>query len=154
MKSIYEDRETIGTQLLKTEEEHQKLEPISAGELSHEMGKGIMARIIDVVEQFSGVCDKLYIETSIQRDPIFKNRKFTLIPKVSRTLPLMQPNQDVWFVDYVNQKFEHLWGLPSRSEFELVLSNDSPDNAKNVEWINIYLKLEKEANKKKKHKLM
>jgi hypothetical protein len=148
MKSEYGDRDTIGSQLLATEKEHQKTSPISAGELSEEMGKGIMARILDVVEQFQGTVDKLYIETIIQRDPIFKNRKFTLIPKVSRTLPLMQPNQDVWFVDYVNEKFEHLWGLPSRSEFELVLCNESPDNAKNIEWINAYLKLERKAKRK------
>lgn len=148
MKSIYEDRDTIGSQLLATEEEHQKMSPISAGELSEEMGKGIMARILDVVTQFQGKVDKLYIETIIQRDPIFKNRKFTLIPKVSRTLPLMQPNQDIWFVDYIKEKFEHLWGLPSRSEFDLVLCNDSPDNEKNIEWINTYLKLEKKAKRK------
>ena len=132
MKSQYGDRETIGTQLVNTQEEHEKLSPISAGELSYEMGKGIMARIVDVVEQFKDTTDRLYIETSIQRDPIFKHRKFTLIPKVSRTLPLMQPNQDIWVVDYVNQKFEHLWELPSRSEFELVLNTNSPDNVKNI----------------------
>lgn len=148
MKSEYGDRDTIGTQLLDTEEQHQKMSPISAGELSEEMGKGIMKRILDIVEQFQGSVNKLYIETSIQRDPIFKNRKFTLIPKVSRTLPLMQPNQDVWFIDYAKEKFEHLWGLPSRSEFNLVLCNDSPDNAKNIEWINTYLKLERKAKRK------
>jgi len=148
MKSIYADRETIGTQILNTQEEHEKMTPISAGELSYEMGKGIMARILDIVEQFQGTVDRLYIETSIQRDPLFKHRKFTLIPKVSRTLPLMQPNQDVWFVDYAKEKFEHLWGLPSRSEFKLVLSNASPDNDKNIEWIHAYLKLEKEAKNK------
>jgi len=143
MKSEYGNRDTIGSQLLKTQEEHNNLHPISAGELSEEMGKGIMKRILDVVEAFSGYVDKLYIETVIQRDPIFPNRRFNLERKVSRTLPLMQPNQDVWFVDYVNEKFEHLWGLPSRSEFDLVLSNKSPDNEKNIYWIKEYLKLEK-----------
>jgi len=148
MKSEFGDRKTIGSMLLDTQEEHNKMTPISAGELSYEMGKGIMARILDVVDQFKDLVDRLYIETSIQRNPLFKSRAFTLTPKVSRTLPLMQPNQDVWFVDYVNQKFEHLWGLPSRSEFALVLSDNSPDNKMNIHWINEYLKLEKEAKKK------
>jgi len=148
MKSEFENRDTIGTQILNTQKEHEKMTPVSAGELSYEMGKGIMKRIYDVVEQFSGYVDKLYIETVIQRDKIFPNRKFTLIPKVSRTVPLMQPNQDVWFVDYVKQKVEHVWGLPSRSEFDLVLSNQSKDNEDNKKWIKDYLKLEKDALKK------
>jgi len=146
MKSEFGDRDTIGTQILKTEEEHQKMTPISAGELSEEMGKGIMSRILDIVEAFQNTYPKLYIETVIQRDPLFPNRKFNLDRKVSRTLPLMQPNQDVWFIDYIKEKFEHLWGLPSRSEFDLVLANDSPDNDKNKFWIKEYLKLEKKAN--------
>lgn len=149
MKSEYGDRETIGSQLLNTQEEHDKMRPVQAGELSEEMGKGVMKRIIDYVEELSGRIDQLYIEVTFQRDQIFKYRKFNLKLTSTPHLPLMQPNQDIWFVDYVNQKFEHLWGLPSRSEFDMVLNNPSKDNEKNIQWINEYLKLEKKAKKSK-----
>lgn len=150
MKSEYGDRETLGTQILKTQEEHNSLHPVQAGELSEEMGRGVMARILDCVEEHSGKIDKFYIEASLQRDPIFVHRKFNLKITATPDLPLMQPNQDIWFVDYINQKLEHLWGLPSRSEFEMVLNNPSKDNEKNIGWINDYLALEKKAKKKVK----
>lgn len=148
MKSQYGDRDTIGTQLLKTQKEHENMKPICAGELSEQMGKDMMARVLDIVEVFNGIVPKLYIETSIQKDPIFIGRSHTFSRRISQTVPLMQANQDVYCADYINQTFEHVWGVPSRSEFDMVLNNPSPDNAKNIVWIKDYLKLEKKANKK------
>ncbi len=149
MKSIYGDRDTIGTQLLNTQEAHMKSTPIEVGDLGKEMGKTIMKGVLDSVELHSGKVNKFYIEAFVQKDHIFKDRKLNLTVKAHEYLPLMQPNQDIWFVDYVNQVFEHLWGLPSRSEFELVLSDPSKDNEKNLEWINAYLKLERNSKKNK-----
>jgi len=150
MKSEFSDRETIGSQVLKTESQHQNMKPICAGELSEAIGKDVMKRILDVVEAFQGTYPRLYIETVLQRDPIFRNRRFNLQRKVSIILPLMQPNQDVWFVDYENEKFEHLWGLPSRCDFGLILADESPDSEKSKQWIREYLKLEKASLKANK----
>ena len=50
MKSTFRDTDTLGTQILKTQKEHENSSPIEVGELSHEMGKGYMAQLIDIIE--------------------------------------------------------------------------------------------------------
>lgn len=148
MKSEYGDRKTLGTLILETQEEHDKMHPVQAGELSEEIGKKcIMPRILDCVEQYNGYLPRLWIEVIIQKDPISPDRRYNILIRPSRYKPLMQPNQDIWFVDYIKQEFKHVWGLPSRSEFAMVLNNPSPDNKKNIGWINDYLKLERQAKK-------
>ena len=62
MKSEFRDGDTLGTQVLKTQAEHEKSHPIEAMELAHEGGKSYMRELIDIVEAHANLADEYYIQ--------------------------------------------------------------------------------------------
>jgi len=137
MKSEFGDRETIGSMLANTHEEHIKNAPIEAHDLSREMGKSYMKGLFDNMEQNSGRIDRYYISVKSRKTKIYRERAIEHFYFSHEVLPPMEENQDVWFVDYESQKLELLWSLPERSEFDMILNEDKPD-PQLVKWITIF----------------
>lgn len=149
MKSEYGDRETIGSQLLKTHDEHMKSDPIEAGDFVNEFGKQYMSDLFDYLEYGSKHYDKFYINILSRKTKLYQQRAIEVFPRIEPDLPLMEPNQDVWAVNCAKQSYDLLWSLPDESEFDLVLANPCKDNEKLIHWINIYKDLKRMSKKKK-----
>lgn len=148
MKSEYGDRETLGTQILKTQEEHDKSSPVEIGDLSHELGKGYMNGLIDCVELHRNSIAKFYIEVKTQKNPLFPDRAINVTYTAREHLPLMEHNMDVWYVNNAANKLELLWSLPHLSEFPIYLANPQKYSNKLMEWITIYQGFRDKAKKK------
>lgn len=152
MKSTFGDRNTIGTDLLNTHEEHLKASPIEVGEFVEEFGKQYMKDILDWAAEGAKSYDKFYLNIFTRKSKLYLGRAFEVIPYIEKSLPLMQENQDVWKIDCVSQKIFHMWTLPEESEFDMILANPCKDNEKLIKWINIFksgLVKVKHAQKKK-----
>lgn len=139
MKSEYGDRDTLGTQILKTQEEHDKSGSVEIGDLSHELGKGYMNGLIDCIEiHRKPEFPKYYIIVKIQRNPLFPDRALNVTYEAVKELPLMEHNRDVWYVNNAMDKLELLWSLPHINEFPIYLANKHRYSKKLIEWIEIY----------------
>lgn len=149
MKSEYGDRETLGTQILKTQEEHDRSSPVEIGDLSHELGKGYMSGLIDCIELHRNSIAEFYIEVKIQKNPLFPDRAINVTYKAVEHLPLMEHNMDVWYVNNALDKLELLWSLPHISEFPLYLTHKHKYSKKLIEWIEIYQGFRNKAKKLK-----
>lgn len=145
MKSKFGNRKTVGSMLIDTHKEHMKSSPIEAGDLVNEYGKKYMSDLYDYIEEGSKHSDKFYINILSRKTELYQGRAIEVFPRIELTLPLMEPNQDVWYIDCVNQKIEFLWTLPDENEFDLVLANPSKDSEDLIKWINIYKDLKKKS---------
>lgn len=148
MKSEFGDRKTIGTQIVETQEKHEKSDPIEVGDLVREFGKKYMSDLFDYIEEGSKKFDKFYINILSRKTKQFNRRAIEIFPYIQPVLPRMQPNQEVWRVDCVKQKYDLEWSLPDVTEFDMVLANPSKDNKKLIEWIKIYKNFQKKSQKK------
>jgi len=146
MKSEYGDRETVGSQIIDTHEKHLKSQSMEVGDLVNEFGKKYMEYLYDYVEEGSQYYDKFYVEILSRKTKLYMHRAIEMFPYITPNLPPMQENQDVFYIDCVDQKIELLWTLPDRSEFDLILANPDKDSEKLIEWIKIF----KKGTKKKK----
>ena len=149
MKSEFGNRKTLGSQLLETHDEHLKSDSIETGDLVNEFGKQYMSDLFDYIEFGSKYYDKFFINILSRKTKLYLGRAIEVFPRIERTIPPMEPNQDVWAVDCERQHFELLWTLPDENEFDLVLSDKSNDGKDLVKWIKIYQKLKKESEKMK-----
>lgn len=147
MKSEFGDRKTVGSMLVDTHDKHMKSAPIEAGALVDEFGKKYMSDLYDYVEYGSKHYDKFYINILSRKTKQYLRRAIEVFPRIEPSLPLMEPNQDVWAVDCVKQSVKFLWTLPDEEEFDLVLANPNKDNEDLVKWINIYKGFQKKAKK-------
>ena len=143
MKSQFADRDTIGQMILDTHEKHINSDPIEVGEFINEFGKQYMKDLIDYVEKGTNYFDKFYINILSRKTKLFMRRAIEMFPYIMPKLPLMQPNQDVWYVDSEKQKLELLWTLPDESEFEMVLQDPTENNENGKFWIREYIKMKK-----------
>lgn len=148
MKSEYGDRKTLGTQILETQEEHDRSSPVEIGDLSRELGKGYMNGLVDCVEMHRNSRAEYYIEVKIQKNPLFPDRAINVTYTTVPHLPLMQHNMDVWYVNNALNKLEVLWSLPHISEFPIYLTNKHKYSKKLIEWITIYQGFRDKAKKK------
>jgi len=160
MKSEYGDRETLGTQLLKTHEEHLNSDPVDIYDLGNEMGKTYMKEILSVVEKHEKIIDKYYIQV-IKTQEIYNktlgcDRVQSFVFAARRSLPLMEPNVDVWFVDNNAGTMQVLWALPPYESMDSILAFPEKYHVDVINWISIYKDLEREHKshylKKSKHK--
>jgi hypothetical protein len=149
MKSEYGDRDTLGTQILQTQEEHDKSSSIEIGDLSHELGKGYMKGLIDCIEIHRNSIGKYYIEVKTQKNPLFPDRALNITYEAVRHLPLMEHNMDVWYVNNAIDKLEILWSLPHISEFAFYLAHKHKYSKKLIEWIEIYEGFREKVKKKR-----
>ncbi len=154
MKSEYGDRKTLGAQILETQEEHDKSSAVEIGDLSHELGKGYMNGLIDCVELHRNTIAKYYIRVKIQRNPLFPERALNVTYEAVESLPPMEHNMDVWYVNNAIDKLELLWSLPHLNEFQIYLSNPEKYSKKLIEWIKIYEKFMKKSKKEKHLKII
>ena len=138
MKSEYGDRKTLGTQILETQEEHDKSSPVEIGDLSHELGKGYMKGLIDCIELHRHAIVKFYIRVKTQRNPLFPDRALNITYEAVESLPLMEHNIDVWYVNNALDKLELLWSLPHIDEFSIYLTYKHRYSTKLIEWIETY----------------
>lgn len=143
MKSQFADRDTVGTMIVNTHEKHINSDPIEAGEITNEFGKKYMSDLIDYVEEGTKTFDKFYINILSRKTKLYMRRAIEVFPYIMPKLPMMQTNQDVWFVDANEQKLELLWSLPDESEFDMVLNDPTNGNEQGKFWIKEYLKLKK-----------
>ena len=140
MKSKYrKGDDTLGTQILKTQEKHERSDPILAMDLAHEGGKSYMRELIDVVENHRDLADEYYIHVFCTRERMFGSRTAIIFRFFARkTAPPMAPEQDLWYVCNSLEKLELLWSLPQSEMMPSMLKDDSLDpNLK--KWIKIYL---------------
>ena len=138
MKSQYGERETIGSQIVSTHEKHLKSDPIECGEITEAYGKNYMRNLFDYIEEGSRKFDHFYVIIMSRKTAQFNYRGIEVFPFISPSLPPMQANQDVWYVDCVRQHYELLWCLPDEKEFDVILSNPNKDNESLIRWINIF----------------
>jgi len=152
MKSIFEDRETVGTMLLNTHDEHMKNDKLEIGEVGEELGKAYMKGIHDNMEENNGIADKYYILVRVKKDPM--TQRIIQQEYYSYSfLPPMEHNTDVWFVDFMEQKLEVLWSLPHISQFNEILKNKESFHKDVIRWMLTYKKMYDKANKKKVNEL-
>ena len=144
MKSEFGDRETLGTQMLKTQEEHYNSTPIEAGDLSHEGGKSYMRALIDVVENHRSLQLPYYIQVISSRDVLYGNRAFHFRFFARLSEPLMEDDMDLYYVDNRKDELKLLWSLPHWSEFDMILADDTNKEKKLVHWIKRYKSMQRE----------
>lgn len=147
MKSEYGDRKTLGTQILETQEEHDKSPSVEIGDLSHELGKGYMKGLIDCIELHRNAIAKYYIRVKTQKNPLFPDRAINVTYEAVKHLPLMEHNIDVWYVNNALDKLELYWSLPHLDEFPIYLANKHRYSEKLIEWIEIYQRFREKAKK-------
>jgi len=139
MKSEFRDDETLGTQILKTQKEHEKSDPVRAMDLAHEGGKSYMRDLLEVVEKHADKIDEYYIQVFCTRERLFGGRIAIIFRFFARrTAPPMHVEQDLWYVNNKLQKLELLWSLPQEEMLNIMLN--APDTDKDLKrWIEIYL---------------
>lgn len=147
MKSEYGDRDTLGTQILETQEEHDKSSSIEIGDLSHELGKGYMKGLIDCLELHRDCVAEYYIEVITKKNPLFPDRAINVTYEAVKYLPPMEHNMDVWYVNNALDRLELLWSLPHISEFPIYLTNKHLYSNKLIEWMEIYQNFRSKAKK-------
>jgi len=138
MKSEFRDGDTLGTQVLKTQAEHEKSHPVEAMELAHEGGKSYMRELIDVVEAHRNLINEYYIQVFCTQERMFGSRPVILFRFFARhTVPPMHVEQDLWYVNNKLDKLELLWSLPQEEMLDALLGDPDvhPDLKK---WITIY----------------
>jgi len=138
MKSEYGDRDTLGTQILKTQEEHAKGDSVLAMDLAHEGGKSYMRELIDTIENHRDSVDEYYIQVFCTRERLFADRPVILFRFCARkTPPPMHCEQDLWYINNKLDKLELLWSLPQEDMLDAVL-NDPDTDDQLAKWIKIY----------------
>jgi len=142
MKSQYGDRETLGTQLLKTYEEHMKSSPIEAGELAHEGGKSYMKMLIETVEDHRNIRGIYYIQVIPKKELYAGNRAIYFRFFARRSEPLMEDDMDVWYVNNKTCELRLEWSLPHWSEFDIFLRNPDEHDKNLIKWILKYKKMQ------------
>ncbi len=147
MKSQFGDRETLGTMLVETHDEHMKSTPIEVGDFVAKFGKQYMKDLFNYIEIGSKNWDKFYINILSKKSKLYMGRAIEVEPYVSEALPMMQPNQEVWVVDCRKQTYKIYWSLPDVTEFDTVLAYPCEDNKQLIHWINIYKDFQKKAKK-------
>lgn len=138
--TIDNSRETIGSQILNTQKEHEKLPKIEISNVTEEFGKSYMRGLYDNMEKYSFTYDKYYILVITKPSPIIGHRGLAFFYEGLPTIPPMQENSDVWFVDFTKQKLELLWSLPAVKEFDFILAHEDQHDKDLIKWIKIYKK--------------
>ncbi len=146
MKSEYENRDTLGTQLLKTQKDHQKSSPIEAYELAHEGGKSYMRELIDCIEKHRTLINEYYIQVLCKKEIYAPERITKFIFIARRSKPLMEDDMDLWYVNNKKNELKLLWSLPHWSDFDLFLNNQNDYDPNLIKWIKIYKSLKKDEN--------
>ncbi|MHA1401143.1 MAG: hypothetical protein ACTSQE_12410 [Candidatus Heimdallarchaeaceae archaeon] len=142
MKSEFGDRETLGTQILKTKEEHESSSPIEAGELAHEGGKSYMRELIDTVENHRHITYPYYIQVISSRDVFFGDRVFHFRFFARQSEPLIEDDMDLWYVDNKTDQLKLMWSLPHWSEFDMILADEKYSDKKLIDWIIAYKRMQ------------
>jgi len=148
MKSKFGDRETLGSMLVNTHEEHLKSKPLEVGELIDQYGKQYMSDLYDYIEEGSKEFDQFYINILSRKTKLYLRRAIEVFPYIMPVIPMMQTNQEVWYIDCEKQEIKLLWSLPDESEFDIILNAEDAD-PQAVHWIKEYKRLQKESKKKK-----
>jgi len=138
LKSEYRDEDTLGTQILATQEEHEKSHPVEAMELAHEGGKSYMRELINVVEAHRYLVDEYYIHVFCTKERMFSIRQVILFRFFARlSAPAMHVEQDLWYVNNMKDKLELLWSLPQEEMIDIMLND--PETDKDLKkWMEIY----------------
>lgn len=139
MKSEYREGETLGSLILKTQEEHEKSDPIRSMDLAHEGGKSYMKELLSVVENHADMTDEYYIQVFATKERMIARPTIIFTFAARKTAPPMHVEQDLWYVNNELQKLELLWSLP-RAE-SLKFMKEDPDTDKQLKaWIELYLR--------------
>jgi len=137
MKSEFADRETLGTMIEKTREQHAKSSPIEAGDLAHEGGKSYMKQLIDIVEDHRYAITEYYIQVFCQKELYAKDRTIYFRFFARKSKPLMEDDTDCWYVHNKKEILRLEWSLPHVSDFDRILRDPSSDKDL-VRWIKMY----------------
>jgi len=148
MKSEFGDRETLGTQLLETHEEHLRSSPIEANELSHEGGKSYIKQLVDTIEEHLFVERDYFIEVHLDKPREYKDRAFRFRFFVRRTEPDMQPNVDCWGVNNDKCSLALLWSLPDWRDMPKFLDTPHEHDKQLIGWIKQYEKIQASRRKR------
>lgn len=148
MKSEYGDRETLGKQLSDTRVAHISGDPIETPDLVAEMGKSYMRELMEAT-QSPGLPERFYIMCVWEKMPVEKERTLSFVFISRITIPAMEPETDVYFVDTVAGRLEMLWSLPSYKNMSFILKNPEGVDKQTLDSVTTYKRLEKAAKKKK-----
>ncbi|MFQ5685086.1 MAG: hypothetical protein ACE5GV_00350 [Candidatus Scalindua sp.] len=146
MKSEFGNRETLGKQLAKTKVAHVSNDPIETPDLIGEMGKSYMRELMEAVEN-KDMPDEFYIMAIWEKMPVEKDRTISFIFASRVTVPPMEPDTDVYYVNKLQGRVELLWSLPSYANMKQVLKTPSSFDQQTVYSLKTYKRLEKEAKK-------
>lgn len=118
-KSVYGDRETVGSLALKAQKSNENAE---MGDLSRELTKSLADEINETIEANSHRTDPYYIVVHEKKDLMLKNALLRrIIIKEKRPYP--EPATSVWKVDPKGGETFFCWMLPHWSNFPNILSN-------------------------------
>lgn len=143
MKSEFADRETLGSQMTKTQRAHENSISIEANDLSHEMGNSYMRELRETIEKHQFLKSPYYIQVISSRDVIWGRRAlvFRFFARLSK--PLMEDDMDLWYIDNKKNIIKLMWSLPHWSEFDMILRDESHEDKKVVDWIHLYKSMQK-----------
>lgn len=148
MQSVFANRETLGTQLEKTKVDHIASSLIELPNLVEEMGKTYM-RELQAAAENKEAPEQFYIMVVWEKMPVAKDRAISFVFVLRRTLPAMEPETDVYYVDKPKGRLELLWSLPSLKMMPYIVKNPNNFDKQTVDSVLTYKRLEKEAKKKK-----
>jgi len=93
--------------------------------------------------------DIFYIMAVWEKMPVEKDRTISFIFATRVTVPAMEPETDVYYVNKLQGRVEMLWSLPSYKNMSRILKNPEGIDVQTLDSIRTYKRLEKESKKKK-----
>lgn len=133
-------KQTLGSQLLETHDDHVKNFHHEAGEVVNAFGPKYMEGLKQAAQDNLYIGKKFYIQV-ISKHLIYAPTRGMQLTFIARhTLPQMNPNEDVWSVNPRNGNIELEWSLPHKLEMKNILRNRATIAPKLINDIERYLK--------------
>ena len=145
MKSEFGNRETLGSQIQKTQDKHLKSDAIEAGDLANAMQKSYGTRLVDTIEEHRQLAKPYYIFVVWTKPPEYMRRAIYLNFVVRNTRPAMEDDTDCWYVNNAKEELRLEWSLPHWSDFDGILAYEDKYDKDLVKWIKIYKKAQKKG---------
>lgn len=124
MKSTYGDRDTIGTQYLKAQEDHANDAPIITGDLSTELMKSFVEDLNTCIESRPNGDKPFYITIHEKKDLLMPKAILRrVIPSSKRPYP--EDDTVVFYHDPSKGQTLFCWCLPHWAEMDNIIMNEN-----------------------------
>lgn len=142
MKSLYGDRETVGTIYQKAQNDHKNDAPIINGDLTHELMKSLVEDINNCINSKPNGDKPYYITIHEKKDLMMPNAILRrIIPSGRRPYP--EDDTVVFHVDTPKEnKVTFCWCLPHYTEMSNIINNENLFDKDYVTMLKAWLRLD------------